>query len=396
MKKQIILITLSVLTVNCLKAQTLNQDADGNSTIIYQGSNVSFDLTKTNLSFSYTNLGLLSTKADVSKKFRPVWGVNINGKNSDGIADLFKRGDFQPEAGLGGFIGIKYRFDEKPQTLSNLEQQKEPLVIEKIQVNNKLEELKAKTDQSSKEEIEQLTKRKKELEKKIQDIQDKREEINKTRTRKLALFYLRGGRNATSFKLAKDNPDTTGFTKTFENKNFEGGFLGVGINYEYGRWLLGLGIDYEYTNNFDDLNKSTYTLTTKEIKGNQTLESHKEITAFSGNFQTYQRTNLNMDFIMFSKLDEDNRNYIAWNLYIRHKISHTTSITPTYTNIGAGAYFFNKSNKFLGGVYIEAPDFFQDVERTKDAPNFREIQNRLTFGVVAKFNFGSVVGPSFN
>lgn len=393
MKKYLLLFSLVVIS-NILSAQTLAQDAEGKSSILYQGGSIGIDITKANLTFAYTNLGLAPT-SDVSRKSKFIWGVNASGKNNDGITNLFEKGYFQPEASLGGFVGLKYRFDSKPPSIESLEKEKEPLINEKIQINNQIEELLGKTDDTSKNKLIELRKKQKELDEKIQAINDRREEVNKTRVRKLGLLYLKGGRSATSFKLAEDNTDPEAFSKKFNTKNFYGGYLGLGINYERGRWLFGSSLDYEFTNNTELLTKQTYTVTTTETVGNQTLESKKEITAFSEDYHSYKRVNLNADVILFSSIDDEERNYIAWNFYLRHKMSQSKNVMPTYTNLGLGAYFFNKSNKFLGGIYVEAPDAFEKKEAMKSDPNFRAIQNRLSFGVVARFNFASLIGPNY-
>lgn len=395
--KRITLIFTIILAycLNPISAQTLNQDAEGNSSLVYQGGNIGLDLTKTNLSFSYTNLGLTTAKKDVSKEFKPVWGITAYGKNNEGISDIFKQGQIQPDAGLIGLIGVKYRFDEKPQNLSELENKKKPLVEEKIRLNKEIESLICKTDEANKKRLEDLKIKQNEIAAEIQLIQDERKNINKNRVRRMGLFYLRGGKSGTSFKMVKDNPDSIGLSKIFENHDFSGGFFGFGANYEHGRWLIGLSIDYEFTNNLNTLTKSTFTITTAETYGDETLENKKEIIGYTGDYSTFKRTNINIDAVMFTSLDDDKKSYITWNFYLRHKISNSTKVLPTLTDIGVGAFFFNKENKFLGGVYIEAPDFFQNIERTKDDPDLKEIQKRLTFGVVARFNFALIVGPSF-
>lgn len=391
MKKYIFLFLIISSTVT---AQTLTQDAEGQSTVLYQGGNVGIDITKANLTFAYTNLGLAPT-SDTSNKFKFIWGVNASGKNNDGLTNIFERGYFQPEASLGGFVGVKYRFDTKPASLETLETQKEPLVKEKKEVNKAIDELKEKTDVVSIAKLTELKKKQKELDEKIQAINDQREKINNTRVRKLGIIYLRGERNATSFKLVEEVADAGSFSKKFNNKDFYGGTIGLGLNYETGKWLFGSSLDYEFTNNTELLTKQTYTLTTTETIGNQSLENKKEITAFSGNYNSYKRLNLNADVILFSSIDDEKRNYIAWNFYLRHKISQSKDVMPTYTNVGLGAYFFNKLNKFLGGVYVEAPDVFEKKEAQKLDPNFRAIHNRLSFGLVARFNFASILGPSY-
>ena len=118
MKKYLLLFSL-VLISNVLSAQTLAQDAEGKSSVLYQGGSIGIDITKANITFAYTNLGL-APASDVSLKSKFIWGVNASGKNNDGVTNLFEKGYFQPEASLGGFVGLKYRFDSKPPSIESL------------------------------------------------------------------------------------------------------------------------------------------------------------------------------------------------------------------------------------------------------------------------------------
>jgi len=384
-----IAILLFLMVTTPLTAQTLNQDADGKSSVLYQGGAVGFDLTKTRLTFNYTNLAL-SESSDTAGSYKVVWGINAQGANKDNTANLFTRGDFLPEARLDGILGVRYRLDQIPAQVSVINTELKKIANESRSVTDSLEKYATKIDSTK---VAELRARKEQYEKDSDRLLAEWERINKTRLRQVILVYARAERSASTFKLSQANPDTSGLSKVFTNEPFLGGFYSIGANYERGQYLVGTSLEYEYTNNFDLLTKESYTLTTKEVKGNQTLESTKDITAYTGNYSTYKRINLNVDFIWFTLLAE--RQYVAWNIYLRYHSSQSTSVVPSYTDLGIGAYFFNKDNKFLGGVYLEAPDFNQNLEGAKKNPAYRNLENRLTFGVVARFNFSSIISPSY-
>lgn len=389
----ILLVLINFLYVTS-PAQTLNQDSGGNSSVLYHGGSIGFDIAKTNITFSYTNLGL-SPEADISAKVKSVWGLNAHGRNQEGLAGIFRQGDLQPEAGFGGFLGIKYRFDGKPGDLTELQNRLALLREARASVRKQMEALAEKDDPESIGQLEKLRMCHMDLNRQMQEINDAREKINEQRVRKLGLVYLRGGMNASAFRLAVENQDPASFTKAFRYQDFNGGYLGTGINYESGRWLFGLAIDYEFTNNLELLASQSFSLTTTEVIANRTLESKREFTAWTGNYATYSRAGYSLDIIRFSLINEQEENYIALNLYLRHKFAGSGDIMPSVTDIGTGAWFFNMSNKFLGGIYLEVPDLFRSVDGFRTEPDSRILQNRLSFGLVGRFNFASVFRPGF-
>jgi len=395
MKNRIVgLIALFVGGLNFASAQTLSQDADGKSTIVYQGANISLDLTKANLTFDFTNLGSLTKTLDRTWKPKLAWGINAYGKNEEGTSFLFNRGELQASAGLGGFLGLRFRIDPASGKERILNRDIYSLVKNADRNRLIINSLKNKKPMDTLQ-INALTKEIESLESEFLQKQDALKALEEGIPRQILLFYVKGGRNATSFKLEEVNPIGVPISKTFTTTDFYGGNLAVGANYEVGRWLLGLEVNREFTNNFETLNKSTYILKNTEVSGVNTLESQKEFVAYSGSYKRYKRIDLNFDAIVFSSFGGKEKEYIAWNLYVRHKISESKLIMPTYTNVGLGAYFFNKSNKFLGGFYVEAPDTFESAESKKNEPNYKRLHDRLTFGLVARFSFSAIVGPSF-
>ncbi|MBX2899826.1 MAG: hypothetical protein KF775_09245 [Cyclobacteriaceae bacterium] len=380
MKK--LLFIISMLSTMHAGAQTLNQDAEGKSTLLYYGGAMGFDLSKTRLAFTYSNL------TDGGKKCNLLWGVNAYGTNNSSVANIFSGGEIQPESGLSGIVGYQKRFDEIPAEIAEAKSKKDLLTIER----------EALWDEESKEpggstRYAAIQERLAEIESEWSRLNDIIERKQSGLKRKLFTIYAKLGGSSKAFKLAKPNP-STGFTTIFEDEKFKGENYGIGANLEMGRWLFGIQWSHEYVNNLSELTSKTYTITTTETAGNQTLVTKKDISAYtSSSYKKFAQDNINFDAIIFSRLQESN--FVAWNFYVRNKISADKSVVPTYTNLGLGGYFFNRQNKFLGGIYVELPDVSQSLEKTKPEPEIRKIEDRLVFGVVARFNFSSIIGPNF-
>lgn len=382
------------LSLQPCPGQTLSQDAEGQSSILYYGGAVGFDVGKPAISFSYSNLGKSYAK---EKQGRPVfiYGVNAFGGNTNNVADLFKGGDFQAQSGFSAIAGMRIRMDKIPVSHATLEADKKQLQKERDSISKEITALGATPSPGAEGEIKRREARLEEIKTSIHEINARLEKTQGILVRRVLLLYGRAGRSAAAFKRALPNPDPGGFSVVFEDEKFNGKNFSAGVNYETGRFLFGFETSHEYTDNLDMLSSNTYTLTTTETVGNQTLVSTREITAYAGTYATYQRVSYNADVIVFSAIDSENKEYIAWNLYLRGKVSRDRNVIPTYKDLGAGAYFFNKENKFLGGLYLEAPDVSQDLEAVKEDPQYRKLQNRLSFGIVARFNFASIIGPEF-
>lgn len=102
--KNLLTTILILLICGKLSAQTLAEDAKGQSSIAFGGSSINFDIKEASLSANYSNF-----KKDVSveKPKMWIWGISAYGANSEGTATLFSEGKFQPSSRLSGFIGIR-------------------------------------------------------------------------------------------------------------------------------------------------------------------------------------------------------------------------------------------------------------------------------------------------
>lgn len=386
MRKIIIALIFIAASISS-NAQILNQDAEGKSSINYQGGNIGIDITQTRLSFTYNNLGYSPSKK-LYNDSRYIWGVSAQGENKESIANLFSRGEIIPQTQLSGMFGWRWRKEDvSPTTKSELEEKYElrkDIINDILDLNIKLSN---ETDEVKKLVIRDNLKK---LEEEQFIIQNNISQLNSLKRRQVVMPYVRAGRSAIAFKHAVTiSNNAEGVSTKFESEKFKGNFVGIGLNLETGSFLFGGYIENEHVNNFSHLSKATYTITTTEVVENQTIEAEEKITAYKGNYDTYNRVNYYIDCIYFQSLPE--MNYLAWNVYYRYRQNNNAQATPSYSDIGLGAYFFNQGNKFLGGVYIEAPDLNQDLERSKENPDLRDLHNRLTFGIVARFNFSSIL-----
>jgi hypothetical protein len=386
-------ITIMAASLNCagIMAQNMSQDAEGRTTILYNGGSIGFDIAKTNMTFTYTNPGL-TPESGISGSPVFMWGFGAYGKNRDGIAGIVSRGELQPEAGIGMSTGIRHRFDVKPSRLVKLNEEAETLGSEKAKVNREIEALTGATDEKSLQDLSALVNRQNILDSRISKINEERTAINEQRVRRLGLAYLRGGINASSFRLAIDGGGNSPFSKSFAIENFTGGHIGLGVNYETGRWLLGLAWDHEFSNNLDELSYQTFTLTSTETAGNRTLTSRNEFGAWAGNYLSCRRNLLAADILLFSVLNGQERNYIAWNIYFRQRFRGTSGSAPV-TVAGASAWFFNESNKLLGGIYIELSGPAGREDQATEGSVFRDLRSRVSIGLVGRINYAPLSVP---
>ncbi len=204
-------------------------------------------------------------------------------------------------------------------------------------------------------------------------------------------IYLSGGYSTNGFKWF-DKFDTTNFAKSFQDKIFRGYNGRIGVNVHFGsRWLVGGNVGYEVIDNFKALSSKDYTITTTQSNASgQQIKSEKKITAYSGEYFDQLKTYpLNADVILFIPVNDSA--VAALNLYLRQTFSDDKKKLPETTNIGLGVYFFNNiASKFLGGIYVEAPDMNNNIAKNDPEVDLKPLNKRLTFGLVAKFTFSSI------
>jgi hypothetical protein len=258
----------------------------------------------------------------------------------------------------------------------------------------KMKEIKEKFSKKRKELKIELQKRQIEMTEELQKKYDRLDTIHDSKPFWQIYFFGFGGINAMNFKQVKQ-VDTTNLTKSFENIYFRGGKAGLGFNAQYGFVTLGMTYSYSSVNNFDLLSKKEYTFRQTKNSGTQSLIEEKKITAYSGTYGSVEVNELNVDLIFNFKLDAKASNHILINPYIRSQLfSRNENILPNKLDIGCGFYFFKQDGNFLGGLYAELPDVNNNYEKAKpiEEQNIREPLKRLSFGIVGKYSFNSLLG----
>lgn len=231
---------------------------------------------------------------------------------------------------------------------------------------------------------------------------------------KTTLFTV-GGINAEKFKRFT-SLDTTNFNGSFKNEFGRGSYFGVGLNinlpfqgelilfknkkkkpnpkfktktcYLLRNVILGAKYTYNETSNFGLLDKQTYKLVQNYTNSSgQVLTSTKDITAYSGSYTKLYENRLNLDLMKVFNLDSLS---IVADLYAVNKKVNRTDLIPETTDVGISFSFFKPEGKFMGGFYVEVPDWDDNLEDIKETPNYRKRINRMTFGIYATYTFGSL------
>lgn len=434
--KQATILTLILMLPVLAFAQGLTKNADGESTILFRGSNIGLDLGKTQLSFGINNLN--NTIGENKKWFA---GASLKGENKEGISTLFSKGDLVPSGSFDGYLGYSFSNGKHPNheaalkillskmgeydttVIATLKKEMITIVITetsddsliklrnilltRLSIINFIDEFASelkydpKTDDVKTKEAKQKIKTEYDnfIKNDEQIRNDYRNQLGKLRD-DLApkkywqlLVYGFGGIKASEFKRFV-GLDSINLANSFTDEYFRGGKGGLGINFQIRNFIFGLTYSYLETNNFSLLSKKEYSWRTSITQNGQTLTEDKKITAYSGTYDKVGINELNFDLIINLKLDKDAKNHILINPYSRSQLfSRKTDILPNSTNIGCGFYFFHQTGKFIGGFYTELTDINQNYEKAKPVTehNLRQPLNRLTFGIVGKFSFSSLL-----
>jgi hypothetical protein len=419
-----------------LDAQVLVQDSKGSSTVLYHGCTVGFDLSEAALGFSYNNN---TNRRTEDHHF--IWGVQFSAKNKDGTANLLATGKFSPETKetvtfgytfsnvssseyekLSLAIGSLYRdiegLDRELQQTAKTSFEGYLVTIRNIKDSDKLEaELRDVLTQKDFRDLsasvasliikyqdfkngllilsEELSVRfgpalhtKQEKVTALAHLENEQTNYRSTHRYVRAALFINLGLSTNSFKYY-DGTSTADLESRFHDTYHKGALANLGMNLQWGgRYIFGLSGGINRINNLDSLTKKDFALQTIEIVGSRELIEEKKITAYAGTYGTLIQYTLNADIVRFHKFGL--REVLVSHLYVRHKISGNHNLVPTQTDVGLGAYFFKNSGTFLGGLYLEAPDIANNIEKQKPVPEPRPFYNRLKFGIIAKFSFGSI------
>lgn len=439
-----------LITIQSVSSQVITQSAEGTGTVIMEGSTISLDLGKTDLTFGWNNL----RKNIVKKNNDFLIGGEVKVKNSDGIGSLFSKGELVPQGGGNLFFGYYWSnavIENYSSGSSGINPDEEYLKTKKRlleiaiilledTLNNEIGALAKKhiKDDTKRSEAIQAVKDEFEsssaklffpsrfsendadneiksfrtaLKTRLKEVKTNVEKpyralskenfttkvkFNKGRPGYYRLTaYLFGGITALDFKRF-DKIDSLNLENSFADEYFRGGHFGIGINFEYWRFRFGLTYAYTKTSNFSALTATEYTLQSSTVINNQTLQTKDVVTAYGGGrYGEVEKNDLNIDIIYNCRLDKNGKNHILINPYLRASMfSRDTSLLINKANLGIGGYFFKESGKFLGGLYIELPDINNNIEKKKpaDKQNLRPPLKRLNFGIVTKFSLKALFG----
>ncbi|SEJ41610.1 hypothetical protein SAMN04487995_4579 [Dyadobacter koreensis] len=440
-------IFLIINSISVTLGQFLTQSADGKSSIPLplKGAGLSVDIGKTEVVFGLNNYGrVFDTTAN-----RGFIGINITGKNEEGLSNLFKAGDIVAEGSFLFFTGYSFsnnssiskKYHEsvlyqniitnnaligKIQTQDYVDSVKlmisaqQNLIQNPQKRKNIVKDLKYQIDQQRSDQIQSfienygvdddelkifmgsVKRNGKEIRNiygsRIKIIQDKniaeRSKANNTFFKDNKFWrlnvFLQGGIKARQFKrfLGVSTPD---FSNSFKDTLFKGEHLGIGVNLLYRNFWIGATYSLVKTDNFSMLTSKEYTLRRTDTLSNQTLIQEKKLTAYGGKYSRVNVHELNIDLVAELNLNDTSK--VIINPYLRSSLSSSdTAYVKNFTNIGLGVYFLGKKRKFLGGLYVELPDIANNIEKAKpvDDMNLRPPLRRLSFGIVTKFNISSI------
>jgi hypothetical protein len=166
------------------------------------------------------------------------------------------------------------------------------------------------------------------------------------------------------------------------------------LNAQVGNNWFGLSYAYLATNNFSSLQKYDYTIRkTINLPPSQLIEE-KTISSYKGKYGLVECNELNIDYVHRFPLNKEGNSFMLVNPYLHATLfSRDTSLLNKKINIGSGFYFYQKGGKFIGGFYIECPDTGNEEEKRKPTAdqNLLSPWKRLSFGIVAKFSFQSLL-----
>ncbi|HEY9195918.1 MAG TPA: hypothetical protein VIM77_06620, partial [Mucilaginibacter sp.] len=210
-----------------------------------------------------------------------------------------------------------------------------------------------------------------------------------TKKARVFTFYLKPGLSANSLRFY-NALDTTTLSGRFSKATFRGGFVDLGVNFDYGgRWTFGLATGVEHFNNIDSLTSTDYVLKTTVSKNGSELSSQKSYSAYAGSYIVYDRINIKTDMLYWAKFGEKGR--LVWNtLYTRFIFPLADKRINQVINAGTAINFYNEGGKFAGGFYLQSDDVFNNMNSTD------KFTERLSFGVVAKFSFDSIISRDLN
>lgn len=436
MKKIAIILIINIYTLSFVYCQDI-KTGEGESSILLPTTNIGVDVGKASLTFKTNNFP--QSKLN-SNGF--IWGINATGESKEGLSTVFSGSEIVPSSNISIILGYSLSNSEEisddytskyaktlkdsVNSLSNSfrksfgidiiaeiyelksDTAKKYLlskVVPALKINfNKYENLEKLLEKMSKDktlqpEIDSSAKtiysfmKENQTWKDIKSLKVKLktgiENIESEEYWKLT-FYGHFGIKGEKFNVF-NGWDSINIENSFKKETFSGSFGGFGINYLFNsKWVVGFKYTYQETNNLHKLSTNDYKVTTTFAQNTSVGSTQVSKTAYPDKYKPAYLNRYDFDLIRFFNIGENN--VIISDLYLRINESTNQENLVSYKDVGISSSFFNKKGKFIGGIYLELPDFEQSEEKRKpeEEQKLKEWYNRLTFGIYAKYSFSSL------
>jgi len=409
------------LQVIAVRAQIINQDASGKSSIITPGSAININITESQIQASHFG----SYKS-------LIWGIDMTGKNSSGIASLFDEGKFTPGASLSLLIGrtfVKIKSDGTDERISNLQSKladaqnqfggkyyvevkkqfnasslhptvrqkaiKEVSDLDKKGLPNlprSLSDYKT-TATADSNEVKVINIVVKNIIKYVNDellslemIESYIEQLKNSPTasffkNKTTHLYARGGAVANQFSYDMGNTFRN-YSARFIDTLSVASFFELGVSHQFRKNFVGFNLGFSNLSNMDRLTSADYSYSYQDTSVNSgKLTKTKNFTAYSGKYGFYKKLYLNADFQHLFTIATSK--YIGIGPYARMNLTLDDDLVDDNLTFGISFnYLDGQAGKLLGGLYLQSSDISGQTQ-----PNFKK---SLQFGLIAKFSLSNL------
>jgi len=197
-------------------------------------------------------------------------------------------------------------------------------------------------------------------------------------------FYLRAGYRGNSYRVVNDITSTTIRSDAFRRQNDNLPSFGVGYESKREKIDFGFVVDWARLSDLSTINPSNYTLASQMI-GNMFSSTRTEvISAFDRSARTVNVTRLRGDILI--KLPMTDSTNVGLNPFASFTSSSDSLVLSNSLDIGVSAYFFKKSDsKILGGLILQFSDVLN--KRKNDDGDNRSFIDRLNFSIVGTYLF---------
>ncbi|HEY9196991.1 MAG TPA: hypothetical protein VIM77_12025, partial [Mucilaginibacter sp.] len=329
MKKIYFIITALLLSGTSAFAQIAAEDASGQSSVAFKSSSVNINITDAQIAANWNNF----QKLDIMQPQLLVWGLSASSKNKDGIGGLFNGSKITPDSKVNALLGfrkvvgfndyfkayrdqsnllanpdlLKYkealRYKEAAADIiehSGLSAADQKALTDKLRISGDIDKDAKKVnellsdgnyDKATLTRLRDTLANRLNMVDKLQPVYDSimkqsddlqtKIQAYQTKKAKVFTFYLKPGLSANSLRFY-NALDTTTLSGRFSKATFRGGFVDLGLNFDYGgRWTFGLATGVEHFNNIDSLTSTDYVLKTTVSKNGSELSSQKSYSAYA-------------------------------------------------------------------------------------------------------------------